>query len=620
MAYSVSYVYQLVDKYSAPLRKVRRATAKFSKTAKRASISAKKLSDKMVSFQGAAMAAAGAIGGAQIMGTFIDFETAINKLNAVTLATSVQMLRMTATARELGSTTQFSAGQAAEGMTFLAMAGLNTDQVLQAIPGTLQLAAAGGMDLATAADIATNVLAQMGLGVESLTRVNDNLAMVQARANTSVYEAAEAMKNVGTTSSSLGISLEQTTAMIGAMANAGVKGGEAGTLLRNTLLRLVNPSTKAQKVFRKLGIDMKDFVTPEGKIKNFTGLLDQLTASGANTAQIFTVFDERGGRAIQALQRSGGPAIEELTRTLEQAGGTAEKMAKIQMKGLPGVMKELKSAIEAVSIALFKTGLDVFLGKIFKGIATFARGLATSSGPLLAFIASMGLLAVILPTVLIAVGFLISAFSTIAGALAAVTAPVWGTVAAVIAGVAVFGIWVAKSAKLRGALKKMFVAFKPVLDAIKMFWGLLKDSGAIDAVMASLKWLGGFLTDVLVLAIKSVAFYIKAMLAPLRLVIAGIDKVQKFFGGGDKVIEVPVVPKTANIPVVSPKTANIPVVPAKKANIPASSGSVAADNAKATAGSLNGSIELNAPPGVVKRAEFNKTMPGNLGLNMAGAN
>jgi TP901 family phage tail tape measure protein len=591
MAFSVSYIYEVVDRYTRPLSKIRKVTDKFTGAAKKAQHATKSFSNKMAGMQSTAASLGGVIGGAALIGQFTSFESSINKLNAVTLASANDMARLRGTAKRLGAETQFSASQAAQGMTFLAMAGLDTEGILKAIPGTLQLAAAGGMDLASAADIATNVLAQMGLEVEELTRVNDVLALVQARANTDVFQAAEAMKNVGTSASTLGITIEQLTALIGAMANSGVKGGEAGTLLRNAMLRLVNPSRKALKTFRALRINLQDFITPDGKIKNFTGLIKLLNDRGASTAQIFNIFEERGGRAIQALQKQGKPAIDALTASLAKAGGTAERMAGIQMKGLPGVLKAAASAFEALNIAIFETGLDQFLINVVGGFTKFVRWLSKTHPWILKIIAVLGSFLAIAGPILMAVGLISAGVSAMAGVFAAagvVIGAISLPIVLIIAGIGVLitaiVLLVKHWDKVTAAMNHFFVfinnrvasAFKEViLGPITIFIGKIKE---------------------LIGLIENRAF---------KFFIDKFEKIKGFFGGA----------KDINLNI----NQNQGGVKDIDLNINQNQGGVAASNA-AMSGTLNGNIAVSATNGAsIEKASLASSMPGNLGFNMAEA-
>ncbi len=586
MAFTASWIYQIVDKYSGPLQKIRKQTDRARKAMKKASAAVGRFGAKMTSAQSGIASFAGVLGGAMMLSTFNNFETSMNKLGAVSLANSEDMAKFRDIAKQLGETTQFSAGQVADGMVFLKMAGLETDKVMKAIPGTLQLAAAGGIELAQAADIATNVLMQMGLEVKDLTRVNDVLATIQSKANTDILQAAEAMGKVGATASSLGISLEQTTAFIGAMANAGTKGGEAGTLLRNMMLKMVNPTTKARKALKELNINMRQFVTPEGKIKDLTGFIDKLMNSGATTAQIFNILEERGGRAFLSLSKSGKVGLQKLEDAMNGVSGNAQKMADIMMKGLPGALKVLKSVWEATIIALFESGLvDLVLG-IVKGISRMLQVLSRANPMLLKMVGIAGLLAVALGPVLMAIGFMATGVSALMGlftALAGIVTVSIGpfvAIAAAIAGLVALVIRAfTTNSKLRESFGRVLSALSPLLVPFKALFDML---GGMEGITKGLVWVFDLLADiiggVLIIALESLAIAIRVALLPLSLLIKGAEML---FGG--------------------------------------EGGGVAAGGAAANKSTLNGTINVSATGGAkVNSAEMSSDSSGDLGFNMGG--
>jgi len=153
--------------------------------------------------------------GAGVVRTAFLFQKSMNRVAALTGATGKQFQEMTDLARRMGEVTEFSASQAADAMGFLAQAGFSVDDILQALPGTLQLASAGSLDLARAADIASNVLTQFKLKTSEIGRVNDVLALTASRSNTNVEQMAEALKFAGSVAATAGVSIEQTSAIIG---------------------------------------------------------------------------------------------------------------------------------------------------------------------------------------------------------------------------------------------------------------------------------------------------------------------------------------------------------------------------------------------------------------------
>lgn len=540
---------------------------------------------------------ASVMGGNVIIGSASRFQEAMNQLEAVTLATSSEMDKFSTVAAKLGATTQFTASQAGEGMTFLAMAGLNTKEVLEAIPGTLQLAAAGNIDLATASDIATNVLAQMGLEVSQLGRVNDVLAKIQSKANTNILQAAEAMKNVGTAANGVGIDIEQLTAMIGSLANAGVKGGEAGTLLRNAILRTVNPSTKALGTLSKLRVNLADFVTPEGKIKDFTGLIQTLEKRGATTAQIFTIFEERGGRAVQALMGQGKSAIDALAKSLENAGSTAEKMAKIQMKGLPGAIKTLKSATEGLIITIFKSGFGELLEGVINKVTGLVRSLATANPTLLK-------LAGIFGAVVIAGGPLLLMIGLMLPAITALLSPI-GLIAIAIAGlITIVGVASTENSRLMTSLKILADAFSPLIELVSTAW---------DALSSLFKLMTGgkSFVDSLAIAFEGLAKGVRIALSPIK----GLLKVKDALEGGKGVKGAFTAFKDTIKGALFDDTGEV-----RKEKLIQQEGigfQRAAELSAQTTSTINGRIDVSASGGAeVQNAELELDMPGNLGFNM----
>jgi TP901 family phage tail tape measure protein len=565
------------------MQKIRNSTIAAKKSVDRARMSVDKFGSRMLNAQSGIASFAGILGGAAVLGTVNNFETSMNKLGAVSLATDDIMSQFRETAKRLGATTQFSASQAAEGMIFLKMAGLDANKVMEAIPGTLQLAAAGGLDLGTAADIATNVLAQMRLEIKDLTRVNDVLAVVQSNANTNILQAAEAMKNVGATAAPLGVSLEQTTALLGVMADAGLKGGEAGTLLRNAMLKLVRPSAKAQKTLRRLGIDMRKFVTPEGKIKNFSVLIEQLGKRGATTAQLFNIFEERGARAILTLVGRGKPAIDKLETALSKAGGSAQKMAEIQMKGLPGVIKLMASAWEAVQIALFESGLADLLIAIFKRIANIFSVLTKTNPLLLKVVGIAGLVMLALGPLLMMIGFiamgvsgLMTAWSFLTGTLLAIIGPITAIVIAV--GLLVGGIAraVQKNQKLRDSFSRLLKVIGVILSPLKKVWDMLGGiEGTTNALVFIFESFADLIGNILTVSINALAIALENLVKASAFVQKGFN----FLFGGE---------------------------------------GVAAQGAAATQGSINGRIEVAGVDGATVKSATMDTDVGDLGFNMGG--
>ena len=427
--FDLSVIFNVINRASAPIDKIGKSFARLTNQVQKASAKLQGFGTKMKAFGQktkalgknlAARLSLPIVGFAALVGkTVVGFDQAMNKVQAVTGATGKTFEKLEARARSLGETTQFSASEAAEAMTFLGMAGLSTEQIYDSLPGVLQLAAAGGLDLASAADIATNVMSSMGKEVKDLSHINDVLAKTANSANTDVRQLAEALRPVAGISSSLGVSLEETAALLGKLADSGEKGGAAGTFLMNAMLAVIKPTNKARNAFERMGIDLTNFVDDSGKLKNFSGLMEIIQNKGAKAADVYDAFGVRGARAVLNLTKKG-KNLKDFTQALVDSGGAADKAAKAMMKGLPGAVKSLQSAFEGFMLSLAKSGIGEFFEKVMLNVAGFFRGLSKTNPAILNMVVVVAGLVAALGPLLIVVGSLTAAW----GALSAVSWPV----------------------------------------------------------------------------------------------------------------------------------------------------------------------------------------------------
>lgn len=308
-----------------------------------------------------------------------NFEAGMNKVQALSGATSQELADMRDLAKELGSTTQFSASEAAEAMSFLAMAGFDAQQTMDALPGVLKLAAAGGLDLATSADIASNVLSGFGLEVSELTRLNDVLANTMTSSNTNLEQLGSAFQYVGPVASSAGLSLEETAAAIGLLGNAGIQGEQAGTVLRGAIAGLLNPSNAVAEAMDRVGLSALD---SSGNLLPLKDIISQLEESGASTADMMAIFGVEAGPGMQALVSQGSDALADLT---EKAGesGTAARIAETQMAGFNGGIAGLKSAFEGLMIAIGESGLLEWATEAVEKLTAFTQQLGQTNPEML---------------------------------------------------------------------------------------------------------------------------------------------------------------------------------------------------------------------------------------------
>lgn len=284
-----------------------------------------------------------------IVRTFFDFRAEMNNVKAITGATSEEFARLTATAKELGRTTQFTATDAAGALKFLTRTGLDANQAIAALPDTLNLAAATASDLATAADIATNIMKGMGLEVSQLERVVDVLAKTTSSSNVDIFELGEGMKTVAPVAAAAGQSIEELSAIMGVLGDAGIKGSLAGVALRRSIINLTTGTGNAGKAIERLNLQVRD---AEGNFVGLANIFEQLEGKILGPTDLFELFGARALAAAQVLRARGGEAIDAFTEKIRDSAGTAERMRKDQMEGLVGAGKRLKSAFEALALTI----------------------------------------------------------------------------------------------------------------------------------------------------------------------------------------------------------------------------------------------------------------------------
>lgn len=396
------YTITAVDKTAAALKRIRR---NFSKTGKQLSsmgaTMALGLTAPIAAFGVASLKAAG------------DFESSMNRVKGLTGEDDPMKFKaMTDQAKELGRTTSFSAGQAGDAMGFLAQAGFKTNEILGAMPSTLKLAEAAQMDLAQAADITSNILTGYGKEVSELAHVNDVLVKTTTSSNTNMEQMGEAMSYAAPVAKAAGVSFEETAAAIGLLGNAGIQGSRAGSTLAQALNKVLNPSAEASRLMKELGFNALD---SSGKMLPLNDIIQQLENSGADAGDMLTLFGQRAGPGMMALTRQGSTALKGLTTDVANSGGAAEKLAKVQMSGLNGAIKKLKSAFEGLQIALAESGLLQWISNFVTRLAGWITNMAAAGKSshqfalkVLGIVAAVGPVLFIIGKLVAAIGFLTS--------------------------------------------------------------------------------------------------------------------------------------------------------------------------------------------------------------------
>ena len=302
----------------------------------------------------------------------IGFEQAMAKLGAITRSSSESLTALEGTAKRLGETTLFSANEAASAMTFLGMAGFNTNQIIAATPGMLSLAQAAGSDLAQTADIASNILSGFSLEADAMNRVGDVLAATFTRTNTTLQMLGDTLKYAAPIASSAGASIEEVAAMAGLLGNVGIQGSLAGTALRVAFLNLSAPPKAAADALAELGIEVSDL---DGNLRSVPKLLKDIaqatdTMGSVQRADIISsIFGKQATAGLtELINQAGQGGLDHLINELQTAQGTADQMAQQMSDTTHGSLKLLGSALESVAISLG----SVLLPTVAAGAKVFA--------------------------------------------------------------------------------------------------------------------------------------------------------------------------------------------------------------------------------------------------------
>lgn len=321
----------------------------------------------------AGMAAAfGAVAGlGSAVGVIREFETSVSKMGAISGATTAELEEMRNVAKDLGSATEFSSKQAADGLSYLAMAGFGASESIAAIPSVLDLATASGMGLAQAADTASNIMSGFGISASSAASVTDVLAAASSRANTDVAQLGAAMSTVAPISAALDISLADTAAAVGVLSDAGIQGERAGTALRGILASLAGPTKQAEDALKGLGLRLRD-VDPA--TNSLTEVMVKLGAAGLTTADAMTVFGREASSGALVLVE-GAQRLGEFGQELRNVDGAAADMAATMRNNLGGDIDGLQSSISGLMLALGDAGLTGVLRFVAKGATAVARAL-----------------------------------------------------------------------------------------------------------------------------------------------------------------------------------------------------------------------------------------------------
>lgn len=366
-----------------------------------------------------------------------NFESAMSKVSAISGATGNDLDKLNKKAQEMGAKTKFSATEAAEAFTYMAMAGWKTEDMLAGIDGIMNLAAADGLDLATTSDIVTDALTAFGLSASDSAHFADVLAKASSSANTNVSMLGESFKYVAPVAGALGYSAEDTAVALGLMANAGIKGSQSGTALRGALTKLIKPTDDGAFLMEKYGLSMTN---ANGSMKSLGEVMVMLrnnlgNLTEAEQAQVAaTLFGQEAMSGMLAIINSSDKDFQNLTDQIYSADGAAQQMADTMLNNLKGQLTILKSSLEGLALQfgeILLPYLKQFVEWLQKLLQKFQQLSPEQKEQIVkwgAIAAAIGPVLLVLGKLVASVGSVITVFGKVPGAIGKLKTGVTGVV------------------------------------------------------------------------------------------------------------------------------------------------------------------------------------------------
>ena len=412
--------------------------------------------------------------GASVVKTQMQFQDAMAKVQALSGATGDELKMLEDTAKKMGESTVFSASECADALGYMALAGWDAQQSAEGLPGVLNLAAASGMELAQASDLVTDYLTAFGLAADQAGRMADVLSYAQANSNTTTEMLGEAFKNCAVNAHNAGMTLEETTAILGKLADSGLKGSEAGTALNAVIRDMTQKMENGQIEIGKTKVAVQD---ANGNFRSMTDIVRDVTKAtegmgdAEKTAALMSTFTADSIKAMGIMCNTGADSIDAFTKELEGSEGSAKKTADTMNNTLSGAIKELGSAWEGLQLSMGdSTGV---LTQLVKALTQLVRWFKNLPDPVKQVITMVALFAATLGPVLLIVGKAIDSF----------------------------------------------IKMKETMGMLKTVFGLLK-GGILNLVDTAITYLYVFITDTLIPALSTLWGVLMAN--PIILVIAAI--------------------------------------------------------------------------------------------------
>lgn len=475
---------------------------------------------KMLPITGTVMAL-----GAASVKTAADFDSSMSNVQAISGATADDMEKLRDKAREMGEKTTFSATEAGDAMSYMAMAGWKTGDMLSGIEGIMNLAAASGEDLATTSDIVTDALTAFGMTAKESGELADIMAAASSNANTNVSLLGESFKYVAPLFGAMNYSADDAAVALGLMANAGIKGSQAGTALKTAIANMASPTEKMAKVMKEYGISLTN---TDGSMKSFGEVMDVLRekmgglSETEQAAAASNLFGKEAMAGMLSIINAAPADYEKLKNAVESADGAASKMADTMNDNLKGQLTILKSQLEELAISIGEI-LMPFLRSLvtwIQGLVDKFNGMSDTQKKVIVIIgmlvAAIGPLLITIGKMATGVSAVMSLFSKLSG-IGGVITKFGGTVKAVLGGIgtAAKGLWSIIAANPVIAIITLVVA-AVILLYNKCEWFRDGVNGIISAVIEFFGNLGSTTSEIFNAAAETIG--------------AAVTSIQMFFG------------------------------------------------------------------------------------------
>lgn len=402
-------------------------------------------------------------------------------------------------AKEMGASTAFSATECAEALNYLALAGYSTQEMADTLPTVLNLAAAGGIDLASASDMVTDAMSALGMETAEADTMVDQMAKTASTTNTSVAQLGEGILTIGATAKSIKGGTAELNTALGILANNGIKGAEGGTHLRNIILSLQNPTDKAADAMESLGVQVYD---SQGNMRSMNDILGDLNTAmdGMTSAEkdniISKIFNKTDLASVNALLANTGDTWDGLQSSIENSAGSAQQMADTQLDNLQGQLTLLKSALEGLAISfgqLLMPAIKSIVG-VVQNVVDWLNSLDEGTKKVIVTIA---LVVAAIGPVLIVVGKIISSVGTIM----TIIPKLGGALKAVQGAMAAFNAVCAANPYVLiiaaiVALIAIFVVLWNKCDGFRQFWINLWE-GIKSVISTAVEAIKGFFTKII---------------------------------------------------------------------------------------------------------------------------